>query len=961
MKAQGIGGFFMHARGGLLTEYLSEEWFEAVAASVDEAERLGMNAWAYDENGWPSGFCSGRINAMGEKFQQKHLHCRFCATEAEAKTQEHLISIVPHADGFYACHYEINPFYVDTLDRETIAAFLEATHVEYEKRLNDAERRALRGFFTDEPQVCLSGLPWSLTLPNAYRQEYGDDLPPRLPQLFHRIGDDWRETRLRFWRLVAKLFSENYVRQIQEFCNKRGWRLTGHLEGEDTLKSQLAANGAIMPHYEYFDIPGMDLLGRSLGSVVTPLQLFSAAIQTGHKQIVAETFGCGGWAISFADLKWIMQWEMVHGVNLCCQHLEGYSLRGQRKRDYPASLFIHQPWWPWYHHFNDYIARIGLLLSQGEVRYNTLLLHPLSSAFMQYDGAENGCLADYDAAFKEISDALESRQMPHHYGDETLMEKHGSIKDGRLVIGTQSYSLVILPKLCNLSAAQVHLLEKFAAVGGRIEGLRNDFEDGVYVDGRPVDDLLSKVNWHDSIEGLLDAIAPVAELLQICTPDGERLTEINATRRSFADFDGMPAELYYIVNNNRDKGCKAIVKIRAAGVNRYDASTGGCLPVDFIREGEWCVLRHDFPAVGDLLLVARQTPVPAAAPKQPMPPALPLANRWKVVKFSDNLLTIDHCRCEIDGKVAFEDEYILTIQNHLLDLGHSVPIALEYTFKIDDSALLCKPLWLLLEHPEWHRIFVNGIEISNKSDGFFLDPAFERIAIGAAVCVGRNIVRLETTFEQTPEIYESCRKAKIFQTERNKLYFHSEVEAIYIAGQFGVSTSGCWEALPPMPMIPDVAAPSGPSLRYRGDFALVRPPQNVDCGNLVKEGFPFFAGVVTLAQNIVLDAVRPHSICFRGFNGNVLEIKVNGTKIATLLYPDYICAIPEDILREGVNCIEITIVNSLRNMLGHFHSSNGDLLGIGPYSFYKEVEGPFRVVGRSDWDDGWCFVPFGVV
>ena len=54
LKEMGMGGFFMHARGGLKTEYLSEEWMEAVDACADEAEKIGMNAWAYDENGWPA-------------------------------------------------------------------------------------------------------------------------------------------------------------------------------------------------------------------------------------------------------------------------------------------------------------------------------------------------------------------------------------------------------------------------------------------------------------------------------------------------------------------------------------------------------------------------------------------------------------------------------------------------------------------------------------------------------------------------------------------------------------------------------------------------------------------------------------------------------------------------------------------------------------------------------------------
>ena len=61
MQDAGMGGFFMHARGGLETEYLSEDWFRAVEASVDEAKRRGMQAWCYDENGWPSGFAGGKL------------------------------------------------------------------------------------------------------------------------------------------------------------------------------------------------------------------------------------------------------------------------------------------------------------------------------------------------------------------------------------------------------------------------------------------------------------------------------------------------------------------------------------------------------------------------------------------------------------------------------------------------------------------------------------------------------------------------------------------------------------------------------------------------------------------------------------------------------------------------------------------------------------------------------------
>ena len=61
MNHTGFGGFFMHARGGLGIEYLGEEWFHCVRACCEEAKELGMSAWSYDENGWPSGFVGGKL------------------------------------------------------------------------------------------------------------------------------------------------------------------------------------------------------------------------------------------------------------------------------------------------------------------------------------------------------------------------------------------------------------------------------------------------------------------------------------------------------------------------------------------------------------------------------------------------------------------------------------------------------------------------------------------------------------------------------------------------------------------------------------------------------------------------------------------------------------------------------------------------------------------------------------
>lgn len=46
----GFGGAYLHSRIGLLTEYLGEEWWQAMDAGVEACEELGIECWFYDED-----------------------------------------------------------------------------------------------------------------------------------------------------------------------------------------------------------------------------------------------------------------------------------------------------------------------------------------------------------------------------------------------------------------------------------------------------------------------------------------------------------------------------------------------------------------------------------------------------------------------------------------------------------------------------------------------------------------------------------------------------------------------------------------------------------------------------------------------------------------------------------------------------------------------------------------------
>ena len=65
-EKMGMGGFHMHTRVGLDTEYMGPEFLDIVKACVEKAEEKGMKACLYDEDRWPSGYAGGKVTKNPE-------------------------------------------------------------------------------------------------------------------------------------------------------------------------------------------------------------------------------------------------------------------------------------------------------------------------------------------------------------------------------------------------------------------------------------------------------------------------------------------------------------------------------------------------------------------------------------------------------------------------------------------------------------------------------------------------------------------------------------------------------------------------------------------------------------------------------------------------------------------------------------------------------------------------------
>lgn len=715
MHKQGIGGFVIHARAGLQTAYMEEEWFDSIQTAIETAAIWKMKVWIYDENGWPSGFGNGRVNGRGVEYQQKYLRLK----KGEER-EEHFITEVDGIQFYYDC----NPFYVDNLTAKTVKTFIEEVYEKYYQRFGNS----FEGFFTDEPQLSRKGIPWSNCLPEAYEKEYHENLLEHLPELFYE-RNDYKRTRIKFWRLITILFSESYAGQISCWCHKHGLKLTGHMLLEETLESQLTANGACMPSYYYFDIPGIDWLGGEKKDILSgakyPLsfkQVESVAHQFEKKHILSESFAAAGQDLSFSEMRGLLEWQMCRGINLICPHLQGYSNRGMRKRDFPPAMYLQQPWWDNYKTQNDYLGRIGKYLCEGKPVFHTLVIHNISSAWAEYSPECSIGLQKYQDSMEKIMKKLDQAQILFHFGDEIIMEKYAFVENGKLTIGIQEYDCVILPKHCVLLESTQKLLKEFAMQGGQLldEDEISEIEDNIRIDSK----------------------------------------EILYTERVFEN-----AILHYYVN----PGKKTVLSKKIKGDYMLDAHSGKWEKFNGCKE---------FMENESLMTVSVQ---------EKKENSDIFSEEWKILNCSDNALLLDYCDYYFDGKLQEKNGFVLNVLERACNEQRKMEIELHFYAEIKK---IPGHIFWAGENWEKYQIRVNNKELKYIDAGKFIDESIRKIDIHDYVITGKNEICLKLTFAETEDFYSDLKKAYLFESERNKLTFPIEIEPIYLVGDFGVYTKG---------------------------------------------------------------------------------------------------------------------------------------------------------------------------
>lgn len=958
MAKAGLGGFFMHARVGINTEYMSKDWYECILACMEEAKKYNVDAWGYDENGYPSGIADGEVCKASEDFKVTWIE---------------LVPVEKITQGFY---YEIIAYYrkkdgkwekcdeskadtvlirknesrsADPMNTEGVDLFIELAHEAYRKQYPEdiGEGRVMPGFFTDEPQLKMFQLPWTKDLDKIFLDEYGYELLEHIPCLKYDLPGK-EKVRNDYWKLISRLYCEGFGKRVYDWCKNNGCLFTGHVMGEDSILEQMASNAGAMAFYEYFDIPGMDWLGRQIGGPLTPKQVSSVAAQLGRKKVLSETFALSGWDVSFEELKWIAQWQFVNGVNFLCPHLESYSLRGMRKRDYPPSLFIQQNWWEEYNNFTDYVSGIGAMISQSQEICDVLVIHPLFSAYTLFDTTSDcEAVKKIDRDFENICRRLQGEHIGYHFGDETIIRKYGEIKGNKLCIGEKEYGKVLLPDLCNITSETFKILEKFQKCSGKI-----------YYTG----------NLPKFIDGIENSVTEKLNGIKVFPEDFKSNLEFEKHNVSIKE-NGREAEdvlcskrilennfLLYIVNTDLNR--TRDISVTVSGINalcELNIENYTVKHLDFEEiEGK---VRTEISLAGAQSVVLVSGGKGNSKTKQARKRKyIGLAKNFEIEQSSMNLMTLDRCDFSVAGKEWEEDIPIILMQRRLMDKQTDALIKMRFFFDIQEG-FLPETMFLLWENAPEFSLYVNGREVEYKDEGWYIDRAFKKTDIRPFVKEGKNEIILQGRFWQRKELYEWLYREKDLSSnfygndfEFNTVTYDTEIESVYLMGDF------CVESLSPYTFGPDRAVFSD------GPFVITPPAKSIEKGNITVRGYPFFSGRMKLSweEDINMeDGVKYILKCKKPVCPAAV-VYVNGQRAGNMNWEPAEIDVT-DKLEPGENRFSMELISGHRNMLGPHHFKEGESHYVG-ISTFTDTPGwceQIKKVSGNIFVDRYCFVEFG--
>jgi len=857
MNEMGFGGAFLHSRTGLETEYMSEEWLSLMEACVDKLASLGMEAWLYDEDRWPSGTCGGLVTKrksnrlksiiceeiLPENYKKpSHLIALFSAritdgTVWEYKRINSVAELSPNCTLLVFSWIYMEPMafyngytYIDTLNKSAVKEFLNLTHEKYKRKMGVRFGNDVKGIFQDEvnrgpllngfvvgDEKRLLRIPYTYKLFDTFKRLKTYDLRDFLPLLYYKNGEEnFSYVMYDYTQVVMKMLLENFAKPYYGWCRENNLKSTGHVLHEDSLACQTTMMGSVMQYYEYMDYPGIDNLGTCNYRYEVPKLASSVTKQFGKGHTLSELYGCSGWQMKLDDYKHDGDWQAFMGINFRCPHLAWYTMKGEAKRDCPASIMSQSAWYKDYRKIEDYFSTLNLCLNVGEDMVENLIINPIESswglsrlgAYVNIFGVSDETYQDLESKYCLLFEGLQKRGVDADFGDEEHIAKYGRVEDGLFYIGRKGYKRVVVSNLLTIRKTTLNLLNKFVGNGGEVVFIARY---PVYLDGRRCNEQLFKD--YKILPFDIDLIAKTVK-------ETEYPISIVPSNGIFVRKRKTASGMIIALLNSSKNECKSVsIGLPTdKNIGRIDVRSRQVKHVEFSKNERGGIVNYAFAPGEELVLFETDDVI--------LPTIIPngrtveiSVDKFKYDLSEDNFLVLDRV-CLFDGEKWDESDFILSKdfylrQKHGIELRFGEMIQpwfkekftpekwrkphgkykIEYSFTLLEEVY--EPIYIMMEDADKFIVELNGNLIETDCGiESNIDVCFKKYLLNKQYLkIGGNVITLSFDFSDS-----------------------TNLEAIYLCGKFAVTKDG------------------------KGVFTL---PKELPIGDITEYGLPFYSGELT--------------------------------------------------------------------------------------------------------------------
>ena len=975
MKKMGFGGAHMHVRTGMATPYLSDEHMDLISACVDKCRDDKMLAWLYDEDRWPSG-AAGGIVTREEQYRARcllftpipysnspyHKEIYYSGAQAERSEKGKLLAcydIQLNADGTLKSGCPMDPAqeatgtkwfayletpnespwfnnqtYVNTLDKASIGRFIEVTYERYLEACGQEFGGVVPAIFTDEPQFthkqALSFaedqkdviLPWADDLADTFRAAYGEDLMEALPQLFWDLPEGQVSTiRYHYHDHICERFTQAFADQCGSWCDQHDLMLTGHMMEEPTLRSQTAALGEAMRSYRSFQLPGIDMLCNSF-EFTTAKQAQSASRQFGREGVLSELYGVTGWDFDFRGHKHQGDWQAALGVTVRVPHLSWVSMKGEAKRDYPASINYQSPWWEDYSFVEDHFSRVNTALVRGKALVRVGVIHPVESYWLHFGPNEQtqGIRAQLEDNFSNLTNWLLNGSIDFDFISESLLPQQCPKASAPLQVGEMAYDVILVPGCETLRSTTLERLEAFAQHGGQLIFLGDAPKYADAIPGTRGKDLWAASQRLDfSRNAILEALDDV-RMVDIYDHTGTRTDNLIHQLRTDGDRKWLflaHSRLPYHPDVPNFQDLRISLKGEYA-ITLYDTLTGETKPLSATVKGGKTILKTRLYDYDSLLLCyspAAEAAAAKTAAEYTAAQKLPVPHRVSYTLSEPNVYLLDKAEFALDDGAYMPQQELLRADNVLRDLvgipSRQAEVAQPWTvediptqhtvrlrFRVD-CALEVPNVKLALEDAEAAKVTLNGHVVDAKPDGWFTDKSIGTLALGT-LAAGENVIEVELPFGP-----------------------RTNIEWCYLLGDFGVEVSG----------------------EYR---QIVARRALLGFDDVTRQGLAHYSGNLTYHLDVTTTGA-PLAVTVPHYAGAGVRVEIDGKSEYTV-YPPYQAVF--DNLPAGNHQLDIVLLGNRQNAFGPVHLADMPRKWIGPDAW--RTGGPW-------WTESYRLKPLGLL